>query len=438
MSKANAQSKTTIVTVQTQIKPKQSTVTQPNSSLPQHIEMIDEHEDDSKRFMIEESNFNRTSLDEDELQKEVTRKLPAIKFSINKSIMNQYQSPQSLANEIKRCKEKVNFDLIKFANIKDNIIMIATDDKPTFDLLSSNWSQNAFSSGIKFITKESIKQYRILIKGVHEDVEIDSAAIIEQLKNQGIMNATRIIKRGQNLPTSLVKAEAISKERYKSLLTTKVKIFLCQHKVEPFITITQCFNCQKVGHTHYNCTNIIMTCPKCSGSYKLADCTSDSPKCSNCGGSHFSCARQCPYLKGESKKVINNLNNKNNNKFLSKKVEGEVKYSTMTARNTINHDEQQDQLNQLVKAAMNMFIDQLSSTFGKLLNNFMNSEHTSTQSSENTHTIILNENDSQKTEKFGCKSTPNHLKENMATPSSEILQFLAKLVAPHFQSVLSN
>ena len=316
--------------------------------------------------------------------------------------------------------------------------MIATDDKPTFDLLSSDWSQNAFSSGIKFITKESIKQYRILIKGVHEDVEIDSAAIIEQLKNQGIMNATRIIKRGQNLPTSLVKAEAISKERYKSLLTTKVKIFLCQHKVEPFITITQCFNCQKVGHTHYNCTNIIMTCPKCSGSYKLADCTSDSPKCSNCGGSHFSCARQCPYLKGESKKVINNLNNKNNNKFLSNKVEGEVKYSTMTARNTINHDEQQDQLNQLVKAAMNMFIDQLSSTFGKLLNNFMNSEHTSTQSSENTHTIILNENDSQKTEKFGCKSTPNHLKENMATPSSEILQFLAKLVAPHFQSVLSN
>ena len=62
--------------------------------------MIDEHEDDSKRFMIEESNFNRTSLDEDELQKEVTRKLPAIKFSINKSIMNQYHSPQSLANEI--------------------------------------------------------------------------------------------------------------------------------------------------------------------------------------------------------------------------------------------------------------------------------------------------------------------------------------------------
>jgi len=268
----------------------------------QSVEDMEDEDDDSKRLCIDENNLNRTQQDEEELPNKVSR-IPATKFSINKNNMKQFEAPALLANEIKRCKNSIKFELIKFANIKDNIVTIATDDQETYNLLNQDWKPDAFLLGIKFLRDQKPKTFTMIIKGVHESVNLSEKSVIDQLKIQGLINAKRIIRK-DNTQTTLVKAVATNKEAYKAALEKKIKIFFTLHKAEPFKTITQCFKCQKVGHTHYNCSEVKNVCLKCSGNHRLNECKEKSPKCSNCNGDHVACSRLCPYLKEESKKVI--------------------------------------------------------------------------------------------------------------------------------------
>ena len=145
--------------------------------------------------------------------------------------------------------------------------------------------------------KDQTKRLKVLIiKGVHVELDINDAEVIQQLKDQGLVNSTRIVGKNK-LPTTLIKAEAIDEPSYQAALTNKILIGYIKCKTEPLRTVLQCFKCQKVGHTHFNCKNETV-CLKCSGNHSIKECDqSNKIKCSNCGGDHVACARKCPFLK---------------------------------------------------------------------------------------------------------------------------------------------
>ena len=61
--------------------------------------------------------------------------------------------------------------------------------------------------------------------------------------------------------------------------------------------VTQCYRCQKLGHTSANC-GLPARCVKCSSAHVQSDCpkatTKGKANCCNCGGNHPASFRGCP------------------------------------------------------------------------------------------------------------------------------------------------
>ena len=264
------------------------------------------------------------------------KKIPAIKFKIAADISDKYKNQLTLTKEINRCQPNIDKKAIKFVSIKDNLIIIATDDQKTHDQLNSKWPEDAFTTGIRMLAKKDhIKRPKIvIIKGVHVDLDINDAEVLQQLKEQGLVNPTRIIGKNK-LPTTLIKAEAIDEPSYRAALANKILIGYIKCKIEPLRTVLQCFKCQKVGHTHFNCKNETV-CLKCSRNHSVKECDiNNKTKCSNCGGDHVACARKCPFLKEAVKiKPVPNVKiiqpAKPLNKTFAQIVKGEQKSNQTT------------------------------------------------------------------------------------------------------------
>ena len=262
----------------------------------------------------EKLDKNLQSFIENPLKKnKPMNRIPAIKFTIAFDQCDKFKNQCELSKEILRCHQTVDKKLIKFASIKSNLIIIATDDQDTYKLLSSNWPTDAFIKGIRQIKKEHSqnKGKSIIIKNVHTDIDLNDEEVKSQLAEQGLINVTRIMSSKTKAPTSLLKAETTTESSYRAALLNKVKIGFVKCPTEPLKTIIQCYKCQKTGHAHFNCPNTTV-CPKCSGAHSLKECQQESQiKCSNCGGDHYACSRRCPFLKQASVEKIKQLQNKN-------------------------------------------------------------------------------------------------------------------------------
>jgi hypothetical protein len=233
-------------------------------------------------------------------------KIPAIKFLIDPQVSYQFQNQITLASEISRCKP--NATAIKFANIKDNVVLIATDDSQTYSYLTSSWPDDAFVKGVKVLpVKIQQQQFEVILKGVHPTVPIDDY-LINSLQNQGLQSPKRIINRNTNQPTYLIKASAIDKQTFDKVTNGFVFIAYSRIRVEPSKTVNQCFKCQEVGHHQSKCNNT-SRCLKCGLNHHHSKCVADVPKCSNCGGEHVACSRKCPYLQSNKPQTITSASN---------------------------------------------------------------------------------------------------------------------------------
>ena len=83
--------------------------------------------------------------------------------------------------------------------------------------------------------------------------------------------------------------------------------------------VTQCYHCQRFGHTVDKCPvkDQDPKCSFCAGSHRSKDCTNKaSPKCVNCASSssvsgpsnHYSSSRDCPLMKIQRNIIIENTN----------------------------------------------------------------------------------------------------------------------------------
>ena len=123
-----------------------------------------------------------------------THTLAAIKLHISNAVADSYSSTVAIAKEIDRCMSgKLN---IKFASLKGNLLIIATDDAASHAKLSGDWPADAFTKGVKPIVKQAKDTARlIIIKGVELSIALDDDYVLSQLRDQHALSPTRIINK---------------------------------------------------------------------------------------------------------------------------------------------------------------------------------------------------------------------------------------------------
>ena len=149
------------------------------------------------------------------------------------------------------------------------------------------------------------KPRKVVAKYIPTDVTEED--IIEDLARQGIeiIKVARITNR-HNEKTSIVQITADKTQLDRLYSITKiynifVKIETYRRKSGP----TQCFNCQRVGHSSYTC-GMQAKCVKCGQEHHTKDCTKTTeqkPKCANCQGEHTANYRGCPTHKDAKKQT---------------------------------------------------------------------------------------------------------------------------------------
>jgi hypothetical protein len=73
----------------------------------------------------------------------------------------------------------------------------------------------------------------------------------------------------------------------------KVYLGMSRCSVKLYKNLPQCFKCQKFGHTALKCKMKDPVCKKCAGNHDSRECTSETIKCSNCGGKHMASFNKC-------------------------------------------------------------------------------------------------------------------------------------------------
>ncbi|KAG5862503.1 hypothetical protein JTB14_036202 [Gonioctena quinquepunctata] len=138
-------------------------------------------------------------------------------------------------------------------------------------------------------------EIRAIFKGVAEEFSIED--ITNDLNNKGFH--PRVVARfknrdGKPMPIILciVPDEDQDIVNIKTIMEINVKFERQKRKVR----VSQCYNCQKFGHTAHTCS-LPPRCRHCSGQHESRAHPTDQNvenKCSNCQGNHKSNYRGCP------------------------------------------------------------------------------------------------------------------------------------------------
>ncbi len=253
---------------------------------------------------------------------------PAIKIRISQIHKKDFNSCMKVFNEITRCFKsyKLVIKFAEYARWNENILVIATDDIHTYNLISKQdkWPSNAFGRGIQIYqprqlqTKEPTNtEFSFSIKGVDTSIQFEDTknsetqTILSQLKHQGITKAQRSYnKQKNNEATSFIRLTTSNKETYlnyinkKSCITIGYQRFWAISEIKPL----QCRNCQDLGHKYFDCPQNKPTCLQCGESHRVSACPNKietngqtsytKTYCANCKTTdHNSCSRKCEKIK---------------------------------------------------------------------------------------------------------------------------------------------
>lgn len=121
--------------------------------------------------------------------------------------------------------------------------------------------------------------------------------------NYDIDDMLRMIQKPTNQKTNLVKAFTCNTEAFNKIISDGyIKLGYSRIRVTAWrfgTTPDQCFKCQKFGHPKEKCQSKVFTCLRCAQDHHYTVCTITDPAkylCSNCGGNHAACSKQCEML----------------------------------------------------------------------------------------------------------------------------------------------
>ena len=131
-----------------------------------------------------------------------------------------------------------------------------------------------------------LKNPRLIIYNTPEDMTSGNVveAIVAQNSELGLCESDIIAKfmfEDRRKNTNLV--VEVKAEVRRKIINKKLKIGWNICNWDDYVRVTRCYNCSKFNHTSKYC-NGNLTCPNCSQSHKLSECTSrkDQYQCVNC------------------------------------------------------------------------------------------------------------------------------------------------------------
>ena len=172
-----------------QKKPMQEPLVEPNQlnlsseSIPATQDVIDFVQTNEAEWTIAGRKLKASA---EQIPRQRTHAIPAVKMLLNSTQSQRYLNQILLFKELTRCFPTLDTNLVKFATIKDRMLIIATDDKSTHQLLTSEWPTDALSTGVKKpLTKEerANREVKVIIRNVHPEIDVNDADLVSQLKN---------------------------------------------------------------------------------------------------------------------------------------------------------------------------------------------------------------------------------------------------------------
>lgn len=169
-------------------------------------------------------------------------------------------------------------------------------------------SNNDHKSLIKYFDKKQLpyhtygnpskRKIKVVIKGLLQDTPLNK--VKDELKSQGIpiIRVHKMKTKNEEDPNMLVLGVVPYDEKGLTLLGLKKLLGRDVTVVPPKPKISQCYRCQKWGHTERYCHGEVK-CVKCAGDHLYKKCprskeTTDPPKCANCGSGHTANYKKCP------------------------------------------------------------------------------------------------------------------------------------------------
>ena len=147
-----------------------------------------------------------------------------------------------------------------------------------------------------------------------EDTEKLKEAICEKnptlntLIKQGKFFKVLFINKDPRKPDSSYAAVKVDKQVYEAIKSLHFQIYVdfSRCHVSNRLRLTQCYRCQKFGHTDIDCPlkpKETFVCRYCSGNHDGRSCQlkshQDKLKCANCSAKHSSTYKKCPVLQNQ-------------------------------------------------------------------------------------------------------------------------------------------
>lgn len=230
------------------------------------------------------------------------------------TILNSVSDYSKCISDIRTELGHDNFNI----RLNGNNTKIFTYNNNDFDKLIKNFKDN----DIKYYTlsRQEEKIKKIVLKA---PPSWDGDEIKTNLENQGnkIKEIIPLKTRKQGVVSHSYLITVPVDQKLNDLKQTKI-IDHCKIKWESYIkkkNYTQCFRCQRFGHSQANC-NLTPRCVKCPENHYYTDCkkikTPDSkPFCHNCKNEHTANYSKCPVLIDylQKRNLQNSINNNNMN-----------------------------------------------------------------------------------------------------------------------------
>lgn len=185
----------------------------------------------------------------------------------------------------------------KFAG---HLLRIYANDTKDFRLLQTHLSKAKKNYHTFSLPEE--KEVKVVVRGLRKDTP--TSEITKALGRMGfsVTHATPFTKPDQEFKrvatnTFLIKIKKT--QNWESIweVNSLLEIQVTMERFTPRNTIPQCYNCQRFGHSSFNC-HLPARCVKCAGPHLGKECTIREslphPKCANCDGPHVASYRGCP------------------------------------------------------------------------------------------------------------------------------------------------
>jgi ribosomal protein L12E/L44/L45/RPP1/RPP2 len=293
--------------------------------------------------------------------------LPAIRLRLSEQTLKEFQNPIKRQSELKKCfpKKHLVIKFMEFAKFDPKILLIATDDQETHDLLNdeNKWPKDAFNRGIQLKTKgntppagnshgDKVITYNFSIR-MPSQIEIEDNAVQREFIELGFNKAVRTIKKLDNTPSSFVRLTTTHKELYEEHIYKRKPLlifyqrFYAVQEVKP----RQCWNCQGLGHLAFDCPENKPKCLQCGEPHRVKECTNVDREnniihktfCSNCKQpGHTASARVCPILQIHVKKLIQEKKDKQFNQIKTNTNKIVPSYATVAKNKTQEQNTQQE------------------------------------------------------------------------------------------------